>query len=238
MSANPSFPNLNASKVAQVWADPMQALLDEGVLYVGTNPTIGTAIATTTSVVDAGNSGATSAQTRPLIILYNANQPSAQSPVNLYPLTLNMQVSQVPTSATSWQMAMWLEPIGASAYTSGGSQITPVALNQALGGTSRAQLYFGALTAAATTTGGRLVSRRQVNSAIPVTLDQWLFVFGTMGGSDQIAGGSGAKNLRMALPPIVVPPSWALKVGMWGASNAAAPSWEFEFVYAERGAGQ
>lgn len=236
MAANTNFPVLNASKVATVWGSPVQALAEEGVLYVATNPTPGTAIATTTSVVDAGNAGATSAQTRPVAIIYNANQPA--SLVNLFPLTFNMILSQVPTSGTSWQMAMWLEPVGASAYTSGGSQITPVAANQAISTTSRAQIYFGAITAAATTTGGRLISRRQINPVIPVTLDQWFFSFGKMFSGDQIAAGAGAKNVMIALPAVVIPPLWALKIGMWGAANAAAPSWEFELQYAERPAGQ
>lgn len=236
MSANTNFPNLNSTKSVEIWPSLLTGLADEGVLYVATNPTIGTPIATTTSVVDAGNSGATSAQTRPVALLYNAN--TQQSNINLYPLTLNMQLSQVPTSATSWQMAMWLEPVGASAYTSGGSQITPNALNQAISTVSRAQFHFGAITAAATTTGGRLIARRQINSAVPVTLDQWFFSFGYMHSSDQASGGASAKNLMFGLPTVVVPPQWALKIGMWGASNAAAPSWEFELVYAERGAGQ
>lgn len=236
MPANSNFPQLSSSKTSVIWGDPLQAMADEGVLYVATNPTVGTPIATTTSVVDAGNAGATSAQTRPVGLIYNANQQ--QSLINLYPLTLSMQLSQVPTSATSWQMALWLEPVGANAYSSGGSLITPVALNQALGGTSRAQVYFGAITANVTTAGGRLVSRRQINSVIPVTLDQWFFTFGAISSSDQVAGGAGAKNVMIGLPPIVIPPTWALKIGMWGAANAAAPSWEFELLYAERFAGQ
>lgn len=238
MAANTNFPNLNASKVASVWGSSSQALLDEGVLYVATNPTVGTPIATTTSVVDAGNAGATSAQTRPVAILLNNNPASTANPINLYPLTWNWLVSQVPTSATSWQLALWLEPLGSQAYTSGGSVITPVALNQNVSTPSRAQIYFGAITAAATTANGKLLARRQINPAVPVTLDQWMFLFGAQSGSDQVAGGAGAKNLVVGLPSIVVPPQYALKVGMWGAANAAAPSWEFELTYAERGQGQ
>ncbi len=235
-TANLNFPALGSSKVVDVWTPSLQGLLDEGSLFVATNTTVGTPIATTTSVVDAANAGATSAQTRPVSIIYNSNAPA--SGVVIYPLTWNWQLSQVPTSATSWQMAMWLEPVGASAYTSGGSVITPVAMNQTIGGfQSRASIYFGAITAAATTTGGIRIARRQINSAVPVTLDQWMFVFGMSRGSDQVAGGAGAKNINIGLPPVGIPPGWALKVGMWGASNAAAPSWEFELVYAERALG-
>lgn len=237
MAANQNYALLNSSKTTPMWAMGQQALLDEGSLFVATNPTVGTAVATTTSVVDAGNSGATSAQTRPVAILYNANGDGSDKMV--YPISWNMRIAQVPTSATSWQMALWLEPVGASAYTSGGSQITPVALNQwSANVATNCSVYFGAITAAATTSGGKLVAIRQINSAVPVTLDQWFITFGMVRGSDLISGGAGAKNVNIALPAIGIPPGWAMKLGMWGASNAAAPSWEFELVYAERGIGQ
>lgn len=237
MTANLNFPSLGSSKVVDVWTPAQQGLLDEGSLFVATNTTIGTPIATTTSVVDAANSGATSAQTRPVAIIYNGN--AAGSGKVIYPLTWNWMLSQVPTSATSWRMAMWLEPVGSNAYSSGGSQIYPVAMNQTLNQPpgSRASIYFGAITANATTAGGLRICQRMINSAVPVTLDQWFFVFGMNRGSDLISGGAGAKNVNIALPPVGIPPGWALKVGMWGASNAAAPSWEFELVYAERDLG-
>lgn len=237
MSANLNFPVAAAQKVVDIWTPSLQGLLDEGSLYVATNTTVGTPIATTTSVVDAGNSGATSAQTRPVSIIFNSNAASSNRVI--YPLTWNMILSQVPTSATMWMLGMWLEPIGATAYTSGGSAITPSPMNWTLGQPqSRAQIYFGAITAAASSTSAVRVALRQVNSAVPVTRDQWMFVFGMNRGSDQVAGGAGAKNVNIGLPPIGIPPQWALKVGMWGTSNAAAPSWEFELVYAERDVGQ
>lgn len=237
MTANLNFPAAGASKVVDIWTPSLQGLLDEGCLYVATNTTVGTPIATTTSVVDAGNSGATSAQTRPVSIIFNSNPVSSNKVI--YPLTWNLILSQVPTSATLWMLGLWLEPAGSSAYTSGGSQITPVALNQTLSSQqSRAQIYFGAITAAASTTAAARVALRQINSAVPVTRDQWMLVFGMNRGSDQVAGGAGAKNVNISLPPIGIPPQWALKVGMWGTSNAAAPSWEFELMYAERDLGQ
>ena len=146
---NPLFPNRASQKVFSVWPT-LQALADEGALFLATNPTPNTAIATTTSVVDAGNSGATSAQTRPVAIWYNSAAASDQAALNIYPLSISMMLVQVPTSATFWDMGFWLEPVGASAYTSGGSVITPVSLNPDVGTATRLQMYFGAITAAAT----------------------------------------------------------------------------------------
>lgn len=237
MAANTNFPLLNASKVASMWGNLLHPLVDEASLFVATSPTPGTAIATTTSVVDAGNAGATSAQTRPVACIFNGQ--GVGSNIVVYPLTLNMLLAQVPTSATSWQMAMWLEPLGATMVTSGGSTITPVAANQLAGGSlSKSIITFGAIVASATSGTGKLVCRRQINPAIPVTADQWMFTFGGLLSSDQVAGGAGAKNVTFGLPAIAIPPQWGLKIGMWSAANAAAPSWEFELQYAERGIGQ
>lgn len=237
MPANMNFPYAGSQKVANIWND-LNALLDEGSIFVATNTTVGTAIATTTSVVDAGNTGATSAQTRPVMIVYNSGSAGSPNSKSIYPLYLDMILSQVPTSATRWDMGMWIEPLGSQAYTSGGSVITPVAANQAVAGASQALIYFGAITAAATTAGGVRVARKLVNSAIPVTLDEWVFNFGCIEAATNIlSGGASAKRITIPVPPVVIPPGYALKIGMWGTSNAAAPSWEFEFCYAERYAG-
>lgn len=234
MPANNNYPVAGSQKVANIWND-LNGLLDEGSIFIATNPTPGTPIATTTSVVDAGNTGATSAQTRPVMIVYNNGPSGNNASKSIYPLYLSMFITQVPTSATRWDMAMWLEPIGASAYTSGGSSIVPVAANQAVGNISQANIYFGAITAAATTSGGKLVARKLVNAAVPVTLDEWVFSFAPIECTTNIlSGGASAKRITLPCPPLIIPPGYALKMGMWGTSNAAAPSWEFEFCYAER----
>ena len=237
MPANTNYPTAGSWKTSGVWND-LYGQIDEGGLFIATNPTPGTAIATTTSVVDAGNSGATSAQTRPVMIVYNPGVAGDVNARSIYPRYLSMMISQVPTLATTWEMAMWLEPIGASAWTSGGSTITPVKANPQGTFNSGAKIYFGALTAAATTSGAALVSRKRVNPAIPVTLDEWVFNFGSLEAcTNVLSGGASAKRITIPCPPLCIPPSYALKMGMWGAANAAAPSWEFEFLYSERFAG-
>lgn len=235
--ANVLFPTSQSQKIENLW-NTDHALADEGAYFVATNPTPNTVIAGTTSVVDAANAGATSAQTRPVLIVYNSWAAGATSK-SIYPRFLWMMVSQVPTSASFWDVAFWLEPVGASAYVSGGSLITAVTTNPLPGIISAAVIHFGALTAAATTTGGTLVSRRRIDNTVPVTLDEWIFLFGDVSvSSDVLSGGTVVKRTSYRLPPIVIPPGYALKMGMWGTSNAAAPSWEFEFDYAERVSGQ
>ena len=214
-------------KVLPIW-NRDQGLTAEGGLFVATNPTPGTAIATTTSIT-------TEDQTKPVLLLQNGYSATDSNAKNLYPISLNMLISQVPTSATDWQLAIRLD-LQSAKYTSGGSTITPVNCGGNSSATSPAKIYFGAVVGLTMSTSlGRLVSRRQINSVVPVTKDQWYFSFGDTGSSsDQIAGGAGAKNVNFTLPPIVLAPQWWLAIDMWGGSNAAAPSWEFELVYAER----
>lgn len=237
--ANPNYPISASAKMASIWGAADYGAADEGAFYVATNPTSGTAIATTTSVVDdAATASATHAQNVPVLLVQNGASESDANAKTIYLRYLRMILGQVPTSATSWQMSIRADK-NPSAYTSGGTKITPVNTNLGSSLVSQAQIYFGAVvTPLPLSATARLLARAQVNSVIPVTLDQWLFTFGVSGaGSDQVAGGAGAKNVLLALPPIVIAPGWNVRVGMWGTSNAAAPTWEFELGYVERVAG-
>ena len=237
--ANVNFPTNSSQKVQNLWNGDY-ALADEGGFFVTTNPTTGTAIAMTTSVVDdAATASSTHAQFAPVMIVFNSNTADNQNAASIYLRYLRMQIVQVPTSATSWKFSMRLD--NTIRYASGGSTLIPVNLNPSSSRTSAAaRVFFGAIVPAALpTAASRLVSNGQVNSAVPVTLDQWLFSFGNAAPHmDLISGGAGAKNVTIACPPIVIPPGWSLSLGMWGASNAAAPSWEFEMGHVERVPGQ
>jgi len=238
--ANLNFPTSSSTKVAKVWGGN-QALLDEGSLFIVTN-TISTAVATTTSVVDAANSGATSAQTRPVAVMWNQGSAADPNARTIYPLYMNVSIpigGQVPTSATSWQAAFWLDTVGAAAWTSGGTAFTPAAVNPAASGGrgSVLKLYFGAITAPATSGAGVMVGRRFVSNIIPVVGDEWMFTFGDYAMTSGLLLGAAVRKVTVPFGPICIPPGYSLKLGMWGASNAAAPSFEFELGYAERVSG-
>lgn len=228
---NIQFPTIVAQKVQNIW-NRDQGIVDEGTYFVATNPTTGTGIATTTSVVDDGNSGATSAQTRPLMIIQNGYAAGANNP-NIYPLSLKILVTSAPTSATFWQMSLRLD--STQRYTSGGSTIVPVNPNSAVGANSRANIYFGAITAAAASAGARLVANAMVNPTIPVVKDTQIINFGNPN-SDISIGNIVTVNKTNVInvPPIVIAPGYSLVIGAWGTSNAAAPAFEFQFEYVER----
>lgn len=231
---NVNFPSNSSQKVQNLWNSDT-ALADEGGYFVGTNPTVGTPIAMTSSVVDdAATGSATHAQFAPAALWQNQDVPSNPNAVSIYLRYVKMFLSQVPTSATGWRYSLRLDTI--ARYSSGGSQIIPVNVNPASSKASKCAFYFGALVPLALPSAqARLVANGLIDTAIPVTGDQWLFTFGNAAPSmDQVNGGATAKNMVFNCPPVVIPPGCCLALDMWGASNAAAPSWEFEAGWVER----
>jgi putative component of membrane protein insertase Oxa1/YidC/SpoIIIJ protein YidD len=166
----------------------------------------------------------------------NNYSPTSSQACSTYPQYLTMMLSQVPTSATTWRFAVRIGT--ASRYTSGGSSLVPVNVNGNSANTSPSICYFGAVVTALDTQN-RLVANGTVGSVIPVTLDVWTFTFGdTSIPTNFLNGSASAKNVTIPLPPVIVPPGGYMQVEMWGASNAAAPSWEFTMGVVERPAGQ
>src|SRR5882672_8778162 len=104
---NPNFPISTSIKAYSMYTGD-QSESDEGSWYCATN-TPGTAIATTTSVVDdAATQSSTHAQASPVMLVQNQWSPSDPLQKCIYPRYLRMQLSQVPTSATSWKFALRL----------------------------------------------------------------------------------------------------------------------------------
>jgi hypothetical protein len=213
---NPNFPITNASKATLMFTGD-QGASDEGSYFVVTNPTPGTAIATTTSVVDDATGATTHAQQKPVMYLQNQWPTGTVQAQSVYLRYLKMFIVQVPTSATVWRYAIRLSP-NVNKMSSAGTVCTPVNPNGGSGQLSKLGVWFG---------------------AIPVANDEWLFTFGQAASSfDSIGTQTLVKRLTIPVPPIIIPPQWGMTLEMWGASNAAAPSWEFEMGYIERPAGQ
>ena len=235
---NSNFQAQNSSKVQNIWNSD-HALSDEGSFFTFTN-TPGTAIATTTSVVDdAATASATHAQNVPVMTIVNGWSATDSQAKCIYMKYLRMVISQVPTSATAWNYAWRLDPNPAN-ITTAGTVITPVNPNSNSGTLSKASINFGTIvTSLPVAAQARLVSAGQIAGAIPVTKDQWMFAFGNpVPVGDSIGTQTLVKNITANVPPIVIAPGWMLKLEMWAASNAAAPSWEFEGAFVERPTGQ
>lgn len=234
-----NFVNSSATKVVNLWNSD-HALVDEGNFYAATNPTVGTGIAMTTSVVDdAATASSTHAQAAPVFLITNQWPANDALDHRIYLKYLIMQVTAAPTSATAWNFAIRGDN-NASRYTSGGSLITPVNLNMdnAPGG-SKAQIYMGAIVSALpTTANGRLLHAGTIQGSIPVVKDTWYFTFGDISMPTNVLQASANKALTIPCPAIVIGPGQSISIEMWGASNAGAASFEFALGYVERPAGQ
>lgn len=238
MAVNNNFPIQSAQKASVLWPS-LHALLDEGSLFVmsstiqAAGQAAGTAIATTTSVVDdAATASATHAQNVPVMYVSNKGSASDQNATTIYPIALKMTISQVPTSATVWNYAIRAD--NPSRYTSGGTQLNAVNLNTGSSRASNALGFFGAVVTALPSANQRLIASGQVSSAIPTTKEVWIFTFGDMTMPSSILTAAAAKNINVPVQPFCIAPGWNFALEMWGAANAAAPSWEFDFIYAER----
>lgn len=234
--ANTNFPQTQAQKVTTLWNNNY-AVADEGGFFVATNPSTGTGIVTTTSVVDdAATASATHAQNVPVLYLENLASPTDASGKSVYLQYLKMYVTAAPTSATFWNYSIRADRV--PRYTSGGTVITPVNVNTGSSIVSNTKVVFGAVvTTPLPSSAARLVSAGAVQSTIPVVKDLWIFTFGDVGASTNILTASAAKNLTIPCGPIIIAPGWNIAIGMWGTSNAGAPAWEFELGFAERIAG-
>lgn len=234
---NANYPLASSQKVSSIWQTD-HALADEGAFFVATNPTVGTGIATTTSVVDdAATASATHAQNVPVMYIANRNSATDPNSKSIYLRYLRMLVTAAPTSATFWNFAIRADNV--ARYTSGGSLITPVNINTGSSNTSGAQIYFGAVvTANLPSANSRLITTGAVQSTIPVVKDLWMFTFGDSSMPTNVLTASAAKNITIPCGPIIIAPGWNIAIEMWGTSNAGAPAWEFELGYAERLSGQ
>lgn len=234
---NFAFPYQVSTKSINTLVDEY-GLADEGSYFVATNPTPGTAIATTTSVVDDATGATTHAQQKPVLVIQNQN--SVASGYNIYLRYLKMFITQVPTSATGWRYAMRLDPLS-SKLTTPGTLCTGKNVNGASQTQSQAYVSFGTNTTTDSTASPqqRLIANGMVAQAIPVANDEWFFNFGaTFASIDSSITSANVKRQSFPVPPVIIPPGWFFTLEMWGAANAAAPSWEFELAYAERPQGQ
>ena len=232
--------NVSGSQKVVALLPPDYAAADEGSLFVATN-TPGTVIATTTSVVDDNTGATTHAQQKPVMVIGNQWTAGNTNSQTIYLRYLKMFISQVPTTATNWKYAMRLSPNLGTKITAAGTVITPQILNPANTVASKALIQFGTITTtdSTTDTGQRLIANGQVAAAIPVAADEWLFTFGAVTQNfDASITSANVKRTTIPTVPVFITPGWIWTLEMWGASNAAAPSWEFELMYIERPSGQ
>lgn len=201
----------------------MYGLADEGSIYVAMNPTLGTGIAGHAAPVVAD------ADDKPLLHLYNGGSK------NIIPLFLHLQFTAIGAGGTISYNACYTDQSNATAYTSGGSAITPVCTKSSVTASSGATIYFGAVVSA-------LVSPRKVfqqvcREVIPVVQDTMTIHFGAPNGglnNALTAAGTATNNLVQYAPPISIAPGGNFDFTRIRASQSGADSYSFLFAYIER----
>lgn len=197
---------------------------DAGKYFMATNPTPGTGII----------SGAvtTLADTTPVLLVKNNNLVG--SGINLYPDFLRLHVTVVGAGHTSPKLSLKIDTSQTvTRYTSGGSTITPVSTGG--GGVSQAQVFFGAITAAAAG-APLLVDTFQLATAIEVVNDTWTVDFGCPTASMKTALADNTTTIThgyFPTAPIVIQPQQHMALHLWAASMGTGITLQFSLGYIE-----
>lgn len=201
---------------------------DAGKYFTAMNPTPGTGIISTAQT--------TLADTAPLLLIKNNNQIG--SGINIYPDFLRLHVTVVGVGHTSPKLTVKTDQStsNASRYTSGGSAITPVSTGGGAGvGASNAQVYFGAITAAAAGAAA-LIDTFQLASAIEVVNDTWCVDFGAAVGGPKSALADNSTTIThgyFPTAPICLTPQQHMAIHVWAASMGTGITFQFSFGYIE-----
>lgn len=230
-TANPNIGSATSAATRPIFS-PAYSLADEGSYFTAwLAATASTAVATTSQALGT---------TSPSFVVYNANPAGGY---NLYMQSLKIRLTVVTTGTTTVEQVGVITPGIANLTTVGSIFSGPLNVNGASGINSRAIIYGGVNVCNAPTAvpGSRIVHTGPVTAIIPIALDQWEFYYGEPGsgaGWNAVIGTTGAA-IRVALPPVIIPPQTYYSIGFWGASWAAsAPTYRTDIAYVERPSGQ
>src|SRR5438874_278498 len=178
----------------------LHPLADQGKYFVATNPTPGTGIA----------SGAVTAlaDTTPYLVIKNNN--TVASGIRMYLDFWRLTLTAAGGGGTVRNMTFKLDSSQAVArYTSGGTSIgAGVNTNSDLTNASAAQVYIGAITAAAAGSA-RLIGNVMMREIIEIVNDTFLFDFGPaqqQASAPLATGGAATTSRYFGMCPVVIGP--------------------------------
>lgn len=238
--ANVLFPTQTAQKVANIWNSD-HALADEGSYFTAQNPTVGTAIAMTTSVVDdAATASSTHAQYSPYLYLYNKSVVGDQNAKSIYLkyIKLFSRVGdQAWTSAT--QALFSFRADQTNRWASGGTALSIYNQSMNASNTSALLAYAGAnVVSLPSASSQRVLGHGLIQSTIPLAGSTWVWTFGDVTMPTNFGYASVINSLTIPNAPVVIAPGWSFQLDIWATALAAAPTFEVEIGYVERVAGQ
>lgn len=240
MPANQGINTQGSSKVSNIW-NTDAALADEGSYFIATNPTVGTAIAMTTSVVDdALTASATHAPNVPYLYMQNRGalgDTNSKSICLRYIRLFSRIGDQAWTSATQALFSVRSDG-GGERRTTRGTTLTIYNANTNFSQTSAADFTAGTNVTSLPGGTGRIHAHGMIQSSIPLAGSQWTFLFGDPGATSNFGYASVINTIGIACPPVIIAPGWSMQLDLWATALAAAPTFEVEIGYAERFLGQ
>lgn len=196
---------------------------DEGSFFTCVNATVGTGIAGHAAPVVAD------ADTKALLHLYNGGSK------NIIPVFLHLAFSAIGAGGTISYNVVYIDDKGSSAYTSGGTAITPASCKSETSVASGATVYFGAVVTAMSSS--KKVFAQQCREVIPVVNDTMSIYFGMDGGGMNAGitqAGTATAHTAQFAPPICINPGGNFNFARIRASQSGADSYTFSFGYIER----
>lgn len=200
---------------------------DAGKYFLATNPTAGTGLISgaVTSLAD----------TTPYLVFKNNN--TVASGIKCYLDYLRLHVTVVGVGHTRSEITFKLDSSQTTQrYTSGGTQITPVNVNADSAASSGAQVYAGAITAAAAGSARLLASIPLKTAAIEVVDSMWTFNFGEapQGQISALAiNGATILNVHHNLHPVVVGPQEHFLAHVWAGSLGTGITFALQLGWVE-----
>lgn len=198
-------------------------LADEGSYFVATNPTLATSITGHAAPVVADT------DTKPFLFFYNSGQRT------IIPDFAHFEVTAAGTGGTIQYVTAYIDSKGATAYSSGGSAITPVSTHSDAPFATGASMYAGAVVAAMSSS--KKVGQQIVREVIPVVQDTITIVFGSPNGAAHAAlttAGTATNHSVVFLPPVAVKPGGNFGLAFIRPSQTVAATYQFQFGYFER----
>lgn len=204
---------------------PRHVLAAEGSYYTAMNPTEATALTGHVAPAIADTC------TKPIIQIYNP----LTSVVDVYIDYIRIQPVTVNASSTATDFTVYIDKLGSSSRSSGGSAITP---GNCLGGggAANAVVYSGPVLAVSAS--AVKVFQWMVRPVIAVTLDQYFFQFGegiVALPTATVLTGTNTAVVVCSGPPLVIPPGGNFMFSQIGPSGSStAMTFEFELGMYER----
>lgn len=199
------------------------AFADEGSSFVATNATLATGIAGHAAPVVADT------DTKPFLLVYNGGARTIAPDFAVF------EVTAAGTAGTLNYITSYIDAKGATARSSGGTELTPVSTNSAAPFASGASIWAGAVVAAMSSS--KKVGQQIVREVIPVVQDTITVVWGSPNGAARAAlttAGTATNHSVVYLPQVSIAPGGNLNLSFIRPSQSAAASYQVQFSYFER----